>query len=439
MPNTPWKSSEVPPSMKPDELGNALSTSYPSALLSASWRSALRQADYMASCRRMIASQHTGGSGAWLVGNVDPDAGTQQYPEPDTARTVAARTWVLAPGNQPGVRVVAVRSGMSETYHPFTAEWLPYGAQARIEVAFAFDNGTDTSSSKVSIPLDPSLEADGYEPTSAGGSWDSLVFGYGIVPADAAAVQQRSEDTSVTATVSHFGGTRVVHCSIWEWPKTHNVPHDREDVSLHGWSPATQPADARPQTEMRDGAVYEEHRFGTYRALRTAERQNRRLGPAIAAWTSYAEGLADFDGQNPANVTSTNWVGVSIGASINEWDADLPGHDIAGHYAACAPENLPTRVDGVVLVPVRIRVTARFGAAGGDFGYMKFQSSPRSWVIIAIPQIEEFTERTTTGWLEATAAPGDLVPVIADFAKVENGTMQILDWSIDWGEFPVAG
>jgi hypothetical protein len=171
--------------------------------------------------------------------------------------------------------------------------------------------------------------------------------------------------------------------------------------------------------------------------LRTAERQNRRLGPTIAAWTSYTEGSADFDGQNPVNVTATSWVGVSLGSSITEWDADLPGHDIAGHYAASAPENLPTRVDGVVVVPVRVRVTARFGTAGGDFGYMKFQSSARSWVIIAIPQVDEFAEYTAVGWLEATAAPSDLMPVLCDFAYVENGTMQILDWSVDWGEFPV--
>ena len=81
----------------------------------------------------------------------------------------------------------------------------------------------------------------------------------------------------------------------------------------------------------------------------------------------------------------------------------------------------------VVVVPVRIRVVARFVSAGGDFGYMKFQTTPRSWVIIAIPQVNTFAEYTTTGWLESTAAPDDDVPVLADFAKVENGTMEILD------------
>lgn len=290
------------------------------------------------------------------------------------------------------------------------------------------------------IDLPPSDEADGYEPTSAGASWDVLSFGYAtLADGNLEALKKWSEDTTCTATISHYGGARVVHASVCETPSTHVVPHDEEDVSLHGWAPPQQQPDARPQIEMRDGALFEEHRFGVHRGFRVASKQNRKLGPVIASWSSYAEGEAEVTDttQDPVTVTSTSWVGVSIGSGETEWSNNLPGHDIAGHYSGPAPENLSTRVDGVTMIPVRIRVRARFAADGGDFGYMKFQTTPRSWIIIPIPQVSTAAWYDTTGWLEATDAVDDVVPVLADFAKVENGSMHVTDWCVHWGEFAV--
>lgn len=292
----------------------------------------------------------------------------------------------------------------------------------------------------MSIDLPPSQLADGYESTDEGAAWDALAFGHvSLASADQEAPKLWSEDTTCTATIKHVGGTRIVHASVCEQPNTHTVAHDAENVSLHGW-PASQQTTARPQTEASDGATWAEHRFGTYRGLRVAAKQNRMLGPAIASWSSYAESLAEVADteQDAIAVTSTTWVGLSVGSSITEWSEDAPGHDIAGHYAGPSPENLSTRLDGATAIPVRCRVYARFTADGGDFGYVKFQTSPRSWVIVPVFQVSTYAWYDMTGWVESSDAADDTWPVLIDFAKVDNGTMEIRDWSVHWGEFTVA-
>src|SRR5690606_29911705 len=128
-------------------------------------------------------------------------------------------------------------------------------------------------------------------------------------------------------------------------------------------------------TKAPDGADYEERRYGLLQALNVAERQGRELGPIIASGGSYAENLAEVTDTDPdaIEVSSTSFVGLSVGSSFTTWSSDAPGYAIAGYYARRNPENLPTRLDGAATIPIRIQAHARFTGAGSNKGYIRFQ------------------------------------------------------------------
>ena len=100
------------------------------------------------------------------------------------------------------------------------------------------------------------------------------------------------------------------------------------------------------------------------------------------------------------------------------------------------PECSPLRARTSASIPVRIRVYARFSAAGSNTGYMKFQSTARSSCLVAISQATVGTTWTwieTTAWLECSTAPDDTYPVLHDFARVTGGTLEIRGWSLEYG------
>jgi hypothetical protein len=227
---------------------------------------------------------------------------------------------------------------------------------------------------------------------------------------------------------------------VSEVPHKHVVAHDVEQVSIHGWADADQPPDQRPQVESRDGVTYEEHRYGPHRSLEAAARQRAALGPVIASWGSYAEALAEVDDTDtdPVQVTSTTFVGLSIGSAITTWATSNPGFSCSGHYARPMPENSPLRARTSASIPVRARVYARFTAAGSNTGYVKFQSTDRSSFTVAVPQSTSWAWHTITAWLECSRGPDDTYPVLQDFARVTGGTMEVRAWSICYGAVEVA-
>lgn len=425
-------------------------TSYPAPLFGGPWRQALGASDYTPAAYQPVLSQHGGGADKWLVGNDAPDDSPQNYPEAGVWRTVMVVPSELAPGCALALRVVAVRSGMSQADAGGIIGWQPYGVTGRLRLGLEFwhtDGDDDTASAEVELPGSP--EEHGAEPTSAGASWNHLVFGYvpiihtaEVLAGQAADKALWSENVSIVATVQHQGGARVVHASLVEVPYEHVVAHTKEtDVSIHGWPPTLQPT-ARPQIEDRNGADFEEHRLGTARGFAAALRQSQRFGPTIAAWTSYAEDLAEVTDTEPdaVQITSTSFVGLSVNAAITEWSTDAPGYDVAGHYCRRAPENLPTRLDGAAAIPVRCRVHARFTGAGSNIGVVRFQTTSRSWVDVEIDQAEvgtTWTWITVTGWLECGVAADDTWPVLVDFAKVTGGTLEVRYWRVMVGDFEV--
>lgn len=446
MANTEYKSRTLPRHIKAAGPEGRL-TSHPAPLFSGPWRQSFGAADHTPSAYRRVLSQHTGGPGSWLVGNGAP-GNPQTHPETDVFRTVMVVPSELAPGCALALRVVAVRSGMKEK---LLSTWVANGTGGRVRVHVEFwRTSGDDDTATAELELAPSLEENGAEPTDPGASWNNLVFGYlpilytdeGIAGEPIADRERWSENTTIIATVQHEGGARVIHCSLTELPFEHVADHEEEvDVSIHGWPPTVKPP-VRPQTEGADGATYEEHRFGPARGFAAALRQSQRFGSTIAEWTSYAEDLAEVadTDPDPIQITITSFVGLSVGAAITEWSTDAPGYDVAGHYAARAPENLATRLDGAAAIPVRCRVHARFTGAGSNVGVVRFQTTSRSWVDVEIDQAEvgtSWTWITVTGWLECGVAADDTWPVLVDFAKTTGGTLEVRYWRVMVGDFEV--
>lgn len=452
MTNTPFKARDIPRRIKqPDATPRLLS--FPAPLFGHPWKVGLQAADHVPAAHRVLLLQHNGGGGGWLVGNATPADPLQNYPEVGVWRTVVpAHKVSLAPGCGLEMRVVALRSGMVQYYKLSPPGWNEYGVHGKLRVTIGYTNlDAETDTAVAEIDLAPSLEDNGVEPfTVDGGSWSQLLFKHVALIAPAGVkngvlseIAKWSEDTTLTITVEHLGGSRVIQCAIQEVSRTHVVDDTEESPSVHGW-PSSLPPPARPQTESSDGADYEEHRFGTARAMAVAERQGRELGPVIASWTSWAETLAEVTDTtpDPIQVSSTTWVGLSVGSSHTEWSADAPGYAVSGHYARRSPENLDTRVSGAAAIPVRVRAQVRWTGTGFNTGYIRWQTSARSWLNLVVSQASvdvEWTDLTTTGWLETTIGPDDPDVNLMDFTRVTGGTMEVRAGSVEWGDREVAG
>lgn len=448
MADTQWKSTTLPEALRPEAPASGRAVSFPSPLFRGPARDAMRAGDYIPAARRVLFLQHMGGSTSFLVGNVALPAGSQVYPLADTWRVVARTRAELAPGNALQLRVVAVRSG--QTVRASGGAWIEdaRGGAVRASISYTnLDSPPSTATATAVVNLPASNESNAWEPTAAGGDWSALLFAGAtlVQPAAAqalnpAALAAWSEDTGLTVAIEHRGGARVIAACLSEAPRRHVVAHDREQVSIHGLPIGDGLPDNYPKVETRDGASFEDHRYGSARSLIAVERSRQRLGPRLAAWSAYAEGLAEVTDSaepDPIAVTSSSWVGLSIGSAITTWDADTQGHAIAGHYARPMPENHALRLDGAAVLPVRAWVYARFTTTGSNTGMVKLQTSARSRLLVTIPQSASSTAygwHTVTGWIECTAAPDDGLPSVQDFARTTGGTMEIGSWALDYGE-----
>jgi hypothetical protein len=414
---------------------------------------ALASQDSIFNGNRLLLCQHTGGSAEWLVDNTGTGGLSQVYPEPDVWRTAMRGRCELGPGQALELRVLSVPGGPSEVFYPSIPAWLFQGAVADIRAVIDYENlDADTDSVTVQKQLLPSLEDDGLEDVTAGAAWKQLQHHYvgPVRPADItpAGIAKWSEWPTVTFAIEHRGGARVLAASVHETPFEHVTVDEATTTStLHDYSNTQNGPHPTlwPVTKDADGATYDEPRFGTFRGLHAAARQSQRMGPVIAQWSSYAERLAEpADTEaDPVAVTSTTFVGLAVGSAETAWHADNPGYDMPP-YSNRAPENLRTRLRGnAASIPVRARVYARFTTTGANFGYVKFQSSPRSWMTVTVPQHASTTTyawHTMTGHLETNVTATDGYAILQDFARVSTGgiTMEIRYWSMEFCDYPVA-
>lgn len=419
---------------------------YPAPFKEAAWEDDLSSVDVpISSNARLVASQHMGGSGRFMVGYGAGGGASQTYPDPDAWRTVLRSKGNLAPGNALFFRVLALESGQTEVYNPSNATWETTGNQGAVRLIVYYENedGDYTSYAYEKI-LEGNFLSDG-------NAWLRLVcltakgLTHLLNAGNNAAEQSKwSEWPRYTIQIQHRGGARIIQAVVHEAPHWHSAFHEDEEISIHGWTQTG--STPRPQIEDADGGTYEEHRYGTLRAMHAAKRQSLRYGAHVAHWTSYAEGLAEPGDteQDPFTITSTSWVGLSVGSAITDWDTDSPGYAIHAPPCGRSPENLHTRMridadaDGeyyASAIPVKVGVYAR-KPSGAKPGYVKFQSSPRSMVIVEVAASADWEWYETSGWLEASSSGADSYSNLMDFAKVVDGTMEIRDWYVDYGDYP---
>jgi len=446
--NNPYKKTELARAYFP---ASSLGASWPSALLREPFAKAMRTQDSTLAGRRLLVSQHTGGCDEWLVDNTATGAFTQSKPGPLVWRVVARARTELAAGQVLTARVIAVPSGATETIGAGSL-YLYDGASGQIRWTIDYANANaipDTATETVTLGLAQSAEPDGVEDTSQPGrAWQQLQHRavLGVQPAavanDPAELAKWSEWPTITVTVEHRGGARVVFSSLTEEPSEHAVADTvTSATTANGIDPTYKLQGVYPVEEEEDGVTYEEHRHGVERLLYVAARQSERIGPRICHWSSHSEERTEpTDTEADAvQVTSASQVRVSWqdAGSNTRWDPDAPGWDIA--QAQRHPEAL--RLSGAAVSPVRLRVYARFTGAGSAIGYLSAQSSERSRVIVSIPQATvgtTWTWLTITGFLETNIAGDDTYAIVQDFAWVTTGgTLEIRYWDLSYGDYSV--
>jgi hypothetical protein len=395
--------------------------------------------------RRQLHSRQTGGAQVWLVPGTASGGVTQTKPDPDTWRRVSHSKVEQQPGTNLVARAIAVPSGASEYFVAGGGTWEVWGVGGETRISFDWSavGVGDTGSAVVIFTPINEVDPEGAEQVGAGAQWAQLQHfaATGIVPDEVQNLPAEqvnwSEWPTVEISIADRGGARIVHASVSESPAEHVVEDTATSVTLTGSSPQWETN--RPQIEAADGGTFEEHRYGSHRAMETAARQTARVGPLVAQWTAYDERSALVTDIDPPGRTTNSATFSRISRGTNAaWDGDEVGHDIIGTQRA--PEHLFTRISGASSVPVRIRVDARFGGAGAGSAVVRFASSSRGWIDLDLDQAaigSTWTEVTASGWLEANIASDDGFAVLQDFFRTDGvAEVYVRFWSVSYGDYP---
>ena len=424
------------------------SVTSPAPLLAAPFVAACRPPGVLGAARRIVASQHMGGSDEFFITDGTPDGdGTPEYPEPDLEYTALTTKCYITPGNWLEARCLYVPSGATEAFDGASSyDYVGGSGALSIDhdwLANAFSDTGQTAS--VGLPasqLDDNAVWDGF-----GGAWSTVEArhipdispsGYPITLLEQDKYGQHGE---CDMDINHHAGARVVHACVSERPRVHVQTHGDTVSTSHGWAPGTPLPVQFPQEEQEDGATYEEHRFGVHRSLIAAEQQALRLGPALLQWTAHSEEAMGLTDTKPDPVTRGVGGYVSLtDSSITTWDADAPGWGIPAAYA----QQFAHSEDQLVLpnaatVPVRIRVWANFAASGAATAQIKFQASSRSHIVLEFAQSTTLAEYSTTGYIECMRAGDDIDAVnLIPFIKHDGSSGEVLQvyyWSMEFGAF----
>jgi hypothetical protein len=439
--NTPHKRTTLAPTYSP---ASSLAGSWPSPMVRPALANASRSQDTILDGRRVLASQHGGTAAEWLVDNQTLPSVTQVYPDATTWRVACRARTELAPGSALVCRVVAVKSGPSVYYGvvgSFTG-WHNAGNGGAIKFEIDYRNtATQTASEQVQYGIPPSLL--GQEDLAAGWAWTALEHRsiVGIRPgSESADLAKWSEWPTVEVTISHRAGARIVHATVSEQAWEHVAEHTVTDATTVNGAEQPLPAGVTlPLEEEPDGFLYEEHRHGTHRLLHVARRQTQRMGPRLAHWYAWDEASAAPTAEDAVAFQATTTTRrPSWGfADVNQtWNANAPGFAVPPTRRA--PENLPSRVAGAASSPVRVRCYCRWTATGSATGYLRIQTTARSWVELVISQATIGTDWrwvSVTGWLETDVAPDDGFAVAQDFARTTANTLEIRGWDLTYCDF----
>lgn len=398
-----------------------------------------------ASAARVLATVGLAGSDEYPFDqSEDVDgAAAQAYPTADEWRTIwGPLPRHVTPGCYLEAHVIYVPSG--NTHREGEQDWEGDGARGDIRVRATWTNGAETDGpNNHAVALEPSLLGDdavagadaGQLPTDAGGEWTVLretlieeIWPPGV-DSSASTAADFAEWTQVELEIQLRGGARIVDVFVYERPLRHAQEHD--DVSpqsCHAFhvgagEPVAQVTQV-PQSEVVDGLVWEDQRFGSHQTLRVGSRQGERLSDPGLAWTAWTSEDDTFDELDIPPLTlsgATTPTGIFTGTA--GYDEDAAAWLVSGAYSqrhdACEPLQV-MRNGGRAVVEVRVWVDAEWTSGGGASGWIRLQSSPTEWVDV------EFTDSGTRetleviGWLETQVA-----------ADQDHATLQVLYWTDD--------
>lgn len=391
--------------------------------------------------RRVVGRWDLSGSPTYHVpasGSETP-GGAQELPDIETWRHAATiHVPTITPGCFLQARIVYAPSG-NTSRDIVGIGWSPAGpfGAVRLRHAWTTASGSD-GPHDVDVVLPVSLLEDAAEPTGAAQGWHVLSYedtplltpdGYDTNAGAAAA----SEGHTATVDIYLRGAPRVVSIVVYEVPVRTVYDHDDDDPhAVNGQSAYEVPLTARPQTEAANGSTYEEHRFGTYELLRTAERQSE-LGPVVCELLSWDESSADFTATDrpPLVVSSTTLVDIFDGSA--GYEPNRPGMIVAAahaqQHALCDPGLVLGGVSAVV--PVRVVVEGNI-TGGANEAIVRVQSGPYEWVDVAIDGLTVGTYEAT-GHLESQVTPDHQRANLQVFAMVDADTVELYSVAVHFG------
>lgn len=444
MTDTPHKKTIIGRTIEPS---SSLAMSSPSELLRPPVVAQARAGDSILGGRRVLASRQMGGSNVWLANSSGTGGLTQEHPDSFTWR----RQYKIRVEQQAGtvleVRSLTVPSGATEFDFPAGGTWPPDGVGGQTRAVLTWTNDALDTETETVTHTTTQAANDGVEDDSPGAAWAQLQHRYTpLVRPQAAAnslteAAKWSEWPTLEADFADQGGVRLVHLTVSEVPFEHVAEDTDLEPTVNGAFPGAGWPIKLPQIEQADGATFEEHRFGTHRVLAAAARQTERVGSRVAHWSSYTEAGTAVDDIEAAPVVINSTMGstrISAGAN-SAWDPDAVGFDVIGTQRM--PEHAVERVSGAGSIPVRVRIYCRWSVIPfATTAVARFQTTSRSFVEIDLDSTDvgtSFGWFTATGWLEASVASDDTYVVGQDFLTVEDGTMEVRDWDITYGDYPV--
>lgn len=401
-----------------------------------------------ATSRRIVAQWSLSGANDWAQpngtanpGNNATPVGAQVYPDADW-RTLASLRVHVTPGCELVAEAVCSPSGIAQK-EVSGGVWVIDASWAQVRVGVTFTNGASSSGpiyKSASVEGAAGGTYTGLESSDASGNWTNSIMvylgrirpvGYTTTPATAATY---SEWSDAQITIAIRGGARVQQVIVYEQPLSHVTLHSNSGLtSVHAMPASLAPQTPGPMTRYSNGATYQEHRFGTLRAMQVAERQSERLGPRIMHWNAWNEStistILDTEA-DPVTTTSTSYVHL-LDATITTYTADTPGWIVGAAHAQLARLSAPILIGRgeIAAVPVRVRVDASRAVANG---IVRVQCGQYDWVDVTVTGGRAVY--TATGYIESQiVADDDAWPMVVWIRSLAGGTLSVYNVSVDFG------
>ena len=399
--------------------------------------------------RRVLAEYSLGGALRWAVpeGVQNPTGFLPFYPLEGAWRTVGSFRGRLTAGCMLEAHVLYAPAGLVQRVN--RGVYTSAGAWAELRVAVTWRNGGTTSGPhywSVTMQGSPFGPYGGLAAsTTPGLDWESLeerrieAIRRPNTDVDDELAATYSEWSDVEIELQVQGGERIVHATVYEVPDRHVQRHDDGGpVSVHGAPSSDVPFPVSARTDAPDVGVFENHRMGTLRTARVAQRQGERFGPHVVAW-SYTE-HDEMPSSEPALQVGPSSTFVDVfDASFEGWDPEFPGWIVAGSTAQLHRLNGSHAMRGTAaVIPVTVWVDAEWfdddQVPDGE-AVVRLQSGPYEWVDVTFDVDREREVRRVYGYLESQVYGDHAAANLVVLARVGGAQLSLHGISVAFGHW----